>query len=370
MRVTNGRRARFRDLGLTLGVLPTGPVNAITDVPGVLVGHFTRRDGPDPGPGGDGPFNTGVTAILPHGDDLYRVRVPASIAVLNGSGEVFGREFVDEMGMLDAPIMVTGSFNVARVADAVIGETTRRHPTVGRGGGFVHPLVAECSDAYLSDLVARPMGETETLAAWGRATDGPVPEGSVGAGTGLVSFQFKAGIGTSSRRIALGGSTYTVGAVVATNTAPREHLRIDGVPVGRLLRVPKPSWVQQGSIIMVLATNAPLLSRQLSRLARRAHLGLARVGGTAHNGSGDIAIVFSTGNRYVHGRVIHDLQDMDNASMSALFDAAVEATEESIINALCTATEVVGRDGHVAPVLPLEPLAALLGRYGGLGKGE
>jgi D-aminopeptidase len=285
------------------------------------------------------------------------------VEVLNGSGEVFGREFVDEMGMLDGPIMVTGSFNVARVADAVISEATRRLPEIGRGGGYVHPLVAECSDAALSDLVGRPMGEAETLTAWSNASDGPLAEGSVGAGTGFVSFQFKAGIGTSSRRVQLGGERYTVGALVATNTGPRENLRIDGVPVGRILRVPKPSWVQQGSIIMVLASDAPLLQRQLSRLARRAHLGLARVGGTAHNGSGDFAIAFSTGNRYVLGETLHDLHDVDNGSMSSLFDAAVEAVEESIVNALCAATEIVGRDGNVAPVLPLPELAVLLKQY-------
>lgn len=356
-------RARFRDLGLTLGALLPGPFNAITDVPGVRVGHFSRRDGSRPGPGGDGPFNTGVTAIVPHGDDLYQYRVPAAIDVLNGSGEIFGREFVDEMGMLDAPIMITGSFNVARVADAVIGETTRTHPQVGRGGGFVHPLVAECSDAQLSDLVGRPMGEPETREAWSTAAGGPVAEGSVGAGTGFVCFQFKAGIGTSSRRVRVGDTTYTVGALVAANTGVREQLRIDGVPAGRLLRAPKPSWAQQGSIIMIVATDAPLLNRQLSRLARRAHLGLARTGGTGHNGSGDFAVAFSTGNRFVMGQTVHGLHEVDNAAMSGLFDGAAEATEEAIVNALCAATEIVGRGGNVAPVLPLRPLVELLRQH-------
>ena len=356
-------RSRFRDLGLTLGSLPTGPLNAITDVPGVRVGHYSRRDGRRPGPHGEGPFNTGVTAIVPHGDDLYERRVPAAIEVLNGSGEIFGREFVDEMGVLDAPIMITGSFNVARVADAVIGETTRHHPRVGRGGGYVHPLVAECSDAQLSDLVGRPMGERETAEAWRSATGGPVAEGSVGAGTGFVCFQFKAGIGTASRRVQVDSAPYTVGALVAANTGVRELFRIDGVPVGRLLDAPKPSWVPQGSIIMVVATDAPLLSRQLARLARRAHLGLARTGATAHNGSGDFSIAFSTGNRYVMGQAVHDLRDVDNAATSGLFDGAVEATEEAIVNALCAATEIVGRDGNVAPVLPLRPVADLIRRY-------
>jgi D-aminopeptidase len=201
---------RLRDLGLAPGELSVGPLNAITDVAGVRVGHTTLRDG------AEGPFNTGVTAILPHDGDVFAVRVAAAFAVLNGSGEVYGREFVDEMGVLDGPIMLTGSLNVARVADAVITETIRLHPEVGEGKRFVHPFVAECSDAYFSDLGARPIGATETVAAWREAAGGPVPEGSVGAGTGLVSFELKAGIGTASRLAPAGAVVFGVGGLVCS----------------------------------------------------------------------------------------------------------------------------------------------------------
>jgi D-aminopeptidase len=353
----NGRR-RLRELGLAPGLMPPGPLNAITDVAGVRVGHVTRLDG------GGGPFNTGVTAILPHEGDLFGERVPAAFEVLNGSGEVYGREFVDEMGVLDSPIMLTGSLNVARVADAVITETIHSHPEVGEGDRFVHPFVAECSDAYFSDLGARPVGQTETVAAWHDATGGAVPEGCVGAGTGLVSYEFKAGIGTASRRAGIGGQEYTIGVLVSANTGLREQLCIDGVPVGRELDVPRPSWVVQGSIVIIVATDAPLLPRQLRRLAKRGFLGLARTGATGHNGSGDFALAFSIGNRLQLNQPLNTVSELDNSVVSPLFDATCEATEEAIWNALCAAHDFTGRNGNWAPALPLDDLLAVMRRYG------
>jgi D-aminopeptidase len=335
-----------------------GPLNAITDVVGVRVGHVTRLDG------ADGPFNTGVTVIVPHEGDLFRERVAAAFAVLNGSGEIFGREFVDEMGVLDSPIMLTGSLNVARVADAVITETIRSHPEVGEGERFVHPFVAECSDAYFSDLGARPVGETETVAAWHDATSGAVPEGCVGAGTGLVSYEFKAGIGTASRRAQIAEQEYTIGVLVSANTGLREQLRIDGVPVGRELDVARPSWVAQGSIVIVVATDAPLLPRQLRRLAERSFLGLARTGATGHNGSGDFALAFSTANRFQLDRPLNTVSELDNSVVSPLFDATCEATEEAIWNALCAAHDLTARNGNWAPALPLDDLLAVMVRSG------
>jgi D-aminopeptidase len=352
-----GRR-RLRDLGLAPGLMPPGPLNAITDVAGVRVGHVTRLDG------AEGAFNTGVTAIVPHEGDLFGERVPAGFEVLNGSGEVYGREFVDEMGVLDSPILLTGSLNVARVADAVITETIRSHPEVGAGNRFVHPFVAECSDAYFSDLGARPIGEPETVAAWHGARGGAVPEGCVGAGTGLVSYEFKAGIGTASRRAEIAEHEYTIGVLVSTNTGLREQLRIDGVPVGRALDVARPSWVAQGSIVIVVATDAPLLPRQLRRLAKRSFLGLARTGATGHNGSGDFALAFSTGNRFELDRPLHTISELDSSVVSPLFDATCEATEEAIWNALCAAHELTGRNGNWAPALPLDDLLAVMSRYG------
>jgi D-aminopeptidase len=350
--------ARLRDLGVAPGALSAGPLNAITDVVGVRVGHTTLLDG------AEGPFNTGVTAILPHDGDLFAERVAAAFAVLNGSGEVYGREFVDEMGVLDAPILLTGSLNVARVADAVITETIRTHPEVGEGTRFVHPFVAECSDAYLSDLGARPVGEAETVGAWRQAAGGPVSEGSVGAGTGLVSFEFKAGIGTASRLAPTSTDEYVVGVLVSSNTGLREQLVVAGVPVGRELDVARPSWVQQGSILIVVATDAPLGPRQLGRLAKRAFLGLARTGAAAHNGSGDFAIAFSTAGRVALDQPLHTAYELDNDAVSGLFDAVCEATAEAIWNALCAAEDFTGRAGNWAPALPHQELVEILARHG------
>ena len=352
------RRRRLRELGLTPGLMPPGALNAITDVVGVRVGHVTRLDG------ADGPFNTGVTAIVPHEGDLFDQRVSAAFAVLNGSGEVYGREFIDEMGVLDSPIMLTGSLNVARVADAMITETIRSHPEVGEGQRFVHPCVAECSDAYFSDLGARPIGETETITAWHDAKGGSVPEGCVGAGTGLVSYEFKAGIGTASRLARIADHEYTIGVLVSTNTGLREQLRIDGVPVGRELDVARPSWVAPGSIVIVIATDAPLLPRQLRRLAKRGFLGLARTGATGHNGSGDFALAFSTANRFEFEQPLSTANELDNNVVSPLFDATCEATEEAIWNALCVAQDLTGRSGNWAPALPLDGLVAVMDRFG------
>jgi D-aminopeptidase len=349
---------RLRDLGLTHGAMSQGPLNAITDVVGVRVGHTTLLDG------ADGPYNTGVTAILPHDGDLFAERVAAAFAVLNGSGEIYGREFVDEMGVLDGPIMLTGSLNVARVADAVITETIRAHPEVGEGKRFVHPFVAECSDAYFSDLGGRPIGELETVTAWREAAGGAVSEGSVGAGTGLVSFEFKAGIGTASRLAQCAEAEYTVGVLVSANTGLREQLVVDGVPVGRELDVARPSWVQQGSIVVVVGTDAPLGPRRLGRLAKRTFLGLARTGATAHNGSGDFAIAFSTANRFKLDQPLHTVPELDNDALSPLFDATCEATAEAIWNALCAAEDFIGREGNWAPALPGDALLAVMARYG------
>jgi D-aminopeptidase len=352
---------RLRDLGLAPGALPVGTLNAITDVAGVRVGHTTLLDG------AEGPFNTGVTAILPHDGDLFAERVVAAFAVLNGSGEVSGREFVDEMGVLDAPIMLTGSLNVARVADAVITETIRTHPEVGEGKRFVHPFVAECSDAYFSDLGARPIGDAETVGAWRQAAGGAVSEGSVGAGTGLVSFEFKAGIGTASRLATTPAEEYVVGVLVSSNTGVREQLVVEGVPVGRELDVARPSWVQQGSILIVVATDAPLGPRQLGRLAKRSFLGLARTGATGHNGSGDFAIAFSTAGRLALDQPLNTARELGDDGVSPLFDAVCEATAEAIWNALCAAEDFTGRAGNWAPALPHEELVALLARHGRIG---
>lgn len=298
--------------------------------------------------------------ILPHEGDPWVERVSAGFSMLNGCGEITGREYVEEMGMLDGPIALTGTFNVPRVADAMITEVMAQHPEVGRGDSYDHPFVAECSDALLSDMQARPIGLEEVRSTWHGARGGPVAEGAVGAGTGTTAFEFKGGIGTSSRIAEIGGKRFTVGVLVQTNMAVRGLLRIDGVDVGRIINAPRPSWSQDGSIIMVVATDAPLTSRQLNRLARRAEIGLARTGAISANGSGDFAIAFSTRNRMTRGVVIHTFTDIDNESMSPLFQATVEATEEAVLNSLCMADDFLGRDGHFIPALPLDELKRIL----------
>src|SRR5579885_1398580 len=349
------KRCRFRELGFEIGSLPTGPLNAITDVKGVRVGHCTIRQG-----NGPRALNTGLTMILPHEGDPWEERVCAGFSMLNGCGEVTGREYVEEMGMLDGPIALTGTFNVPRVADAMIAEVMAQHPEVGRGDSYDHPFVAECSDALLSDMQARPIGPEHVRAAWHGAQGGPVTEGAVGAGTGTTAFEFKGGIGTSSRLAAIAGERFTVGVLVQTNMAVRELLRIKGLEVGRMIAAPRPSWSQDGSIILVVARGAPVLPRQLKRIAKRAEIGLARTGAISANGSGDFAIAFSTRNRIPRGRPFLSFTDIDNEWISPLFQATAEAAEEAILNSLCMAEDFQGRDGHFIPAIPLDELKRLL----------
>lgn len=358
------RRPRFRELGFAIGALPVGPHNAITDVAGVRVGHATVVRGDGRLVPGAGPVRTGVTAILAHGGDLYRERVAAAVEVLNGSGEVTGRTFVDEMGVLDAPIMLTNSFNVPRVADAVISETIARDGALGVEARYVHPVVAECSDLKLSDIQGRHVGREHVAAAWTGAHDGPVEEGCVGGGTGLVCYQFKSGIGTSSRVVDVAGTRCTVGVLAMPNHGVRRELRVDGVPIGELIPDGTPSWIQEGSVILVTATDAPLSSRQLRRIAKRSQLGLARTGTTARNGSGDMMIAFSTAQRYVLGDAIHSTRELADQKLDPLFAATCEAAEEAVINALCAAETMVGRDGNTAYAIPLDRLSDLMLAHG------
>jgi D-aminopeptidase len=364
MSTSTGGRFRFRDMGFGLGMLPTGPHNAITDVPGVRVGHATIISGEGPLLPGRGPIRTGVTAILPHGGDLYTERVAAAVEVLNGSGEVTGRTFIEEMGVMDAPIMLTNSFNVPRVADAVISQTIARYPSLGVEARYVHPVVAECSDLQLSDIQGRHVGEEHVAAAWSSATDGPMREGCVGGGTGLVCYQFKSGIGTSSRVAQTAAGQFTVGVLAMPNHGVRHELRVDGVPVGREIRDGTPSWVQEGSVILVVATDAPLDSRQLSRIARRSQLGLARTGATARNGSGDMMIAFSTAKHFTLGEPLYTMRRLADQRLDPLFAATCEAAEEAVINALCAAETMTGRDGHTAYAIPLDRLRDTLLSHG------
>lgn len=365
-------RPRAREVGIALGRLATGPQNAITDVAGVLVGHATLRRGAGALVRGDGPVRTGVTAVLPHGDDLFAAKAPAAAAVFNGFGKTIGLMQVDELGQLETPILLTNTLNVGRVADALVGYMIARHPAIGVTTGTVNPVVCECNDGYLNDIGGRHVGEAEVLAALQGASDGPVAVGNLGAGAGMMAYGYAGGIGTASR-LAGGadapGSAFTVGALVLANFGRRADLLIAGVPVGRELAAARPpKRREQGSVIVILATDAPLDARQLGRLARRAALGLARTGTHGGHGSGDLAIAFSTADRIPHDpepavRAVPTLNEQSPV-LDRLFAAVVEATEEAVIDALCAARPTDGRDGRRAEALPIEETLAILRRHG------
>jgi D-aminopeptidase len=355
-------RPRLRELGIALGELSPGPLNAITDVPGVRVGQTTLISGSGPLVPGHGPVRTGVTAILPHEGDPLGEKVPAAMHVINGAGEVTGRSQVEEWGLLETPVCLTSTLNVGLVYDAVI-EWLVRDRRVLDPNDWTIPVVAECFDGNLNDVQGRHVRTAHVLAALDGASSGPVAEGSVGGGTGMMCYQFKGGNGTASRVVEVAGGRWTVGALVQANHGHRQQLRIGGLPAGKLLDAPLPSRRQEGSIIIVLATNAPLDAHQLHRLAARAALGLARTGSTAGNTSGDFAIAFSN---YPANRVaprssgaLRTLTTLHNDDMSALFNAAVESVEEAILNALCAAGDMLGRDDYFVPGLPVEALRHL-----------
>ncbi|MGN6562296.1 MAG: DmpA family aminopeptidase, partial [Thermomicrobiales bacterium] len=352
------QRCRARDLGVVIGELPPGPLNAITDVAGVRVGHATIMRGEGPLVVGKGPVRTGVTAILPHGGDTFAEKVPAAAEVFNGFGKSIGLVQIAELGQLETPLLLTNTLSVGRVADALVGYMIARHPAIGVTTGTVNPVVCECNDGWLNDIGGRHVGETEVRAALASATTGAVPEGNLGAGAGMTCYGFAGGIGTASRRLDAAHGDYTVGALVLANFGRRADLTIAGVPVGRALarRDSAPAVREQGSVIVVLATDAPLDARQLRRLCRRVPLGLARTGTHGGHGSGDLAIAFSTAGRILHAataltRTIIVLNEQ-SAALDLLFRAVVETTEEAVINALCMARPMTGRDGHHREALP------------------
>jgi D-aminopeptidase len=364
--ITESRR-RARDLGVIVGQYQPGPLNAITDVAGVRVGHQTLIRGEGPLKSGEGPVRTGVTVILSR-EDVWRKKVPAGSFVLNGTGEMTGLSWVAESGFLEYPIALTNTLNVPRVANGVMNWMIRQYPEIGITDDTLTPVVAECDDGRLNDIQGRHVSEQDVMAALDGATSGPVAEGSVGAGTGMVSYGFKGGIGTSSRRLPETEGGYTVGLLVNANHGRRSELMVNGVPVGRLYE-PAPPLAQtlspgqsEGSIIVIIATDAPLDSRQLTRLAKRAALGLARTGSTARHGSGDFMLAFSTANVIPHypKERIYSLTHLADTHLNPMITATIEATEEAILNALTMATTMVGRDGHRVEAINLDRLKALL----------
>ena len=365
-------RPRARDLGVVLGTLPPGPLNAITDVPGVLVGKVTLVAGQGALVPGVGPIRTGVTVILPHEGNLFREKVPAACFVLNGYGKPIGLAQLDELGVIETPLALTGTLNVPLVADGLIEHAIRTNPDIGINTTNVNPVAAECHDGFLNDIQGRHVRQQQVLEAIAGAGGGPVAEGSVGAGTGMTLFGFKGGIGTASRLVEVDTARYTVGALVLGNFGRREQLTIAGVSVGRALAdwQPPENVPERGSIVVVVATDAPLLSRALGRVARRGGHGLARVGSISGHGSGDFIFAFSNGIRIPHtpdGPVLTLPHVFEGGPLiDALFQATVEATEEAIVNALFRATTTEGRDGHVRHALPLEPTLRLLASAGAL----
>jgi D-aminopeptidase len=350
---------------------------------GIAIGHVTLIEGEGPLVPGVGPVRTGVTAIRPHLGEVFVDKVAAAIHRLNGFGEVTGSQQVREMGVIESPILLTGSFNVAHVMDGALEWAIRQDRQVGITTWGPSPVVAECSDMYLSDVRGRAVTPEHVCAAIDAATDGPVAEGGVGGGTGMSCCEFKGGIGTSSRMIPAEAGGYTLGALVMSNFGRREHLVIDGVPVGRALRDwAPPASVENpeelgSSIIIVLATDAPMDPRQLDRLCVRAGAGLARAGGMYSTSSGDFVIAFSTRNRTPHhpaSRVLTQQVVIESLMagegwpsrmvINELFQAAAEATEEAILNALFAAETMVGRDDHVRHALPLDEVVRLMHQYG------
>ncbi|MFT4257143.1 MAG: P1 family peptidase [Pseudoxanthomonas sp.] len=358
------QRPRARDAGVVIGTMQPGARNAITDVEGVGIGHATLSEGTR--------LHTGVTAIVPHAGNLYRQRVPAAIVVGNGFGKLAGVTQVQELGEIETPILLTGTLSTWKVADAAV-DWLLRQPGM-ENVRSINPVVGETNDGYLSDIRARPLTQALVEQALTTVSNGEVAEGDVGAGAGTVAFGWKGGIGTSSRKLARGDGGYTVGVLVQSNFGGQ--LTIAGVPVwkdlpdpaatARSLKTPPPS-TGDGSIMMVVATDAPLDAAQLQRLARRALVGLARTGSAMSNGSGDYVIAFSTAKENLRdpNLDVQPARSVAGDAMSPLFQATAEATEEAIVNSLFRAHAVYGHRGNAA-ALPLEPVLKSLERAGAL----
>jgi D-aminopeptidase len=371
VRLAHDGGTRARELGIRIGGLPSGATASIADVPGVGVGHATVwRDEPVP-PAGRGVARTGVTVIDP-GGNLFRSPVPAGGAVLNGAGECTGFLSASEWGLAETPVFLTSTMQVGRVYDAACELLMAEDPGIGADDVII-PIVAECDDSFLSESRRMQVSADDVRAALDAArgsAGGPAPaEGSVGSGTGMICLGFSGGIGTASRLVPAG---HTVGVLVMTNFGDRERLTVGGVPVGRLLAPPPGGGGGRrqppaGSCITVVLTDAPLDSAACVRLARRAGLGLARTGSTAHHGSGEIFLAMATGLRAPRGEAAGGMQPVSGRNLDPLFDAVVEATEEAVLNSLLAAATVTGRDGNTAQAIPIADVRELLAAAGRIG---
>jgi len=364
-----GTNPRARDLGLNFDGKP-GPLNAITDVSGVQVGHATLIDGEGKLVQGKGPIRTGVTAILPRGDRSLDDPCFAGWSSLNGNGEMTGTTWVEESGFAEGPIMITNTHSVGIVRDAVISWRTSQGSADASGYWWSLPIVAETWDGFLNDINGFHVKEKHAHEAIRNAKSGPVEEGCVGGGTGMVCHSFKGGIGTASRVVTIKNQDYTLGVLVQANYGDRKNLTIAGVPVGKEITdlMPRDSYEKNhegdGSIIVVIATDAPLLAHQMKRLARRVPMGVGKVGGYGHDGSGDIFIAFSTANSNVafsDGTV--NVEMLPNWMMSPLFEATVQAVEEAIVNTLVAAETMEGINNNKVWALPHDRLIQIMKKY-------
>lgn len=353
-------RKRARELGIAPGILPTGTWNSITDVSGVKVGHVTLIEGDD--------IRTGVTAILPHGGNLFQDKVPAAIVVGNGFGKLMGSTQVDELGEIETPIVLTNTLSVPRAAEAIIDWTLAQ--AGNEDVRSISPVVGETNDGLLNNIRKMAVTKEHVFQTIQNATTGPIKEGCVGAATGTVCFGWKGGIGTSSRKLPKNLGGYVVGALVQTNFGG--VLQMDGIPVGKrlgryYLKEQLDDSSADGSVMIVLATDAPLSDRNLKRLAKRGLAGMARTGASMSNGSGDYVIAFSTNEdvrRTVERRSkVSSYPEVSNDLMSPLFQSAIEATEEAIYNSLCMAETMTGNNGITIEALPLDPLRDLIERH-------
>jgi D-aminopeptidase len=362
----DGKRVRARELGLPLGRFKPGRFNAITDVEGVLVGHSTIIRGEGPLRPGQGPVRTGVTAILPNRGNIFMERMNGGGFVLNGAGEVSGMTQLMEWGLIETPIMLTNTMSVGSVSDSVARYLVERYPGIGDEHDVIIPIVGECDDSYLNDVAGRHVHSEHVLEAIHNASSGPVAEGNVGGGTGMVTCDFKGGMGTSSRKLpeVLGG--YTLGVLVMSNFGRMYNLRVGGLPVGEIFAeryrdLPKRTQFY-GSIIAVVATDAPLLSHQINRLCKRVALGIGRVGSYAAHGSGEIVVGFSTANIIPRRtrKMVYKLKILLDQRLDPLYEAVMECTEEAILNAMCMANSMSGLNDNYCPALPLDEVRRLV----------
>jgi len=329
---------RIEEYGIRIGRMPKGPRNTIADVPGVSVGHCTLADGP---------VQTGVTAVIPAPGNLFREKVMAACHVINGFGKSCGIVQIEEMGTLETPILLTNTFGVGATSEALVRSMLAANPDIGRETGTVNPAVFECNDGFLNDIRALPVREEHVLKAIASAGS-DFEEGAVGAGRGMSCYQLKGGIGSASRIVEYGDSSFTLGALVLSNFGQMEDLTVDGRKIGATIFGIAPPEDEQGSIIALLAADAPLTERQLKRVARRASVGITRTGAFIGNGSGEIALAFTTANRVFHDETspVRQIGMFNENEINLLFRAAVEATEEAVLNSMVRAEAVTGRDGH------------------------